>query len=210
METIKNEKPKNNEGQDPKELESNTAEASIRLPVPEKIQETDYYCAVACLQMVLEYHGIVEDQAVLAKQLNAKPITGTEYEDLAREASVYIFGKEPETDTDPGYRATLWTQNQAEPNAKAIFEERVKTDLEHGDPVFVSINVAPAYGYTQDAVHELVLYGADYDDSGKALMYYCIDPSYRSQDPQYGGKKMWSSDALWNFMNDNPEPGYVW
>lgn len=23
-------------------------------------------------------------------------------------------------------------------------------------------------------------------------------------------KKMWSSDALWNFMNDNPEPGYVW
>lgn len=86
---------------------------------------------------------------------------------------------------------------------QSYFEERVKTDLKHGDPVFVSINVATAYGYTQDAVHELVLYDADYDDSGKALIYYCIDPNYRSQDPQYGGKKMRSNDALWNFMNDN-------
>jgi len=49
---------------------------------------------------------------------------------------------------------------------QSYFEERLKTDLKHGDPVFVSINVAPAYCYTQDAVHELVLYGADYDDSG--------------------------------------------
>nr|WP_304597639.1 hypothetical protein [Dubosiella newyorkensis] len=42
METIKNEKPKNNEGQDPKELESNSDKASIRLPVPEKIQEINH------------------------------------------------------------------------------------------------------------------------------------------------------------------------
>ncbi|WP_304749333.1 hypothetical protein [Dubosiella newyorkensis] len=42
IETIKNEKPKNNEGQDPKELESNSDKASIRLPVPEKIQEIDH------------------------------------------------------------------------------------------------------------------------------------------------------------------------
>nr|WP_305204432.1 hypothetical protein [Dubosiella newyorkensis] len=42
METIKNEKPKNNEGQDPKELESNSDKASIRLPFPEKIQEINH------------------------------------------------------------------------------------------------------------------------------------------------------------------------
>lgn len=183
---------------------------SIRLDVPQKVQETSYYCAVACLQMVLETHGIYREQPELAKGLKTHPVTGTEYEDLAREASLLIFGKVPENEDEPGYRAVLWKRNQGSDEDRKLFEKRVKTDLNAKDPVFISINVAPAYGYENDGVHELVLYGADYDEKGHALRYYCIDPSYLQQDPVYGGKVMWSADELWNIMNDNPEPGYVY
>lgn len=190
-------------------IASTLSSRSIRLDVPQKVQETSYYCAVACLQMVLEYHDIYREQTDLAKGLKTHPVTGTEYEDLAREASLLIFGKVPENENEPGYRSVLWKRNQGTAEERKLFEKRVQTDLNAKDPVFISVNVAPAYGYEKDGVHELVLYGADYDENSQALRYYCIDPSYLQQDPVYGGKVMWSADELWNIMNDNPEPGYV-
>lgn len=183
---------------------------SIRLDIPLHMQENSYYCAVACLQMVLDYHGIPSTQDELAVGLKTDPVTGTEYEDLAREASIHIFGKAPASDSDPGYRAVLWKTGEGTPAMREEFESRVKTDLASKDPVFVSINVREAYVNQPDGVHELVLYGADYDENGNAVSYYCMDPSYLSQDEEWGGRKVFSADDLWNAMNHNPEPGYVW
>lgn len=182
----------------------------IRLNVSQSVQETDYYCAVACLQMVLSFHEISMNQPDLAQRLNTYPITGTEYEDLAREASLLIFGSIPDSESDPGYRAVLWKRNEGSENDFRVFEQRVKSDLESGDPVFISINIAPAYDYNFDGVHEVVLYGADYDSCGNPSMYYFIDPSYNQQNPEFQGRKMYTPEELWKIMNDNPEPGYVW
>ncbi len=182
----------------------------VRLAIPFCMQETGYYCAVACLQMVLEYHGISMTQEELAARLHTDPITGTEYEDLAREASILIFGKVPASDAESGYRAVLWKQNEGTDSMKQDLQRRIMMDLESGDPVFLSINMKVAYGSQNDLVHEVVLYGADYDDSGEPIMYYFMDPSSSQQDLQYGGRKKFTPDELWNMMNDNPEPGYVW
>lgn len=181
---------------------------SIRLDVPQFAQETNYYCAVACLQMVLAYHGIEESQDTLAAGLKTSPVTGTEYADLAREASIYIFGKAPENDIEPGYRSLIWNRNEGTDQMKEQFFTRTNTDLRSGDPVFVSVNPAIAYEGKGDAVHEMVLYGADYDEQGRAIHYYCIDPYYH--DAEFGGKKVFTADELWTAMNNNPEPGYVW
>lgn len=64
---------------------------SYFLDIPQYVQETGYYCAVACLQSVMGYHGLYATQEELAKDLNTDPITGTEYEDLARVATSRIF-----------------------------------------------------------------------------------------------------------------------
>ena len=149
-------------------------------------------------------------QEELAARLHTDPITGTEYEDLAREASILIFGKVPASDAESGYRAVLWKQNEGTDSMKQDLQRRIMMDLESGDPVFLSINMKVAYGSQNDLVHEVVLYGADYDDSGEPIKYYFMDPSSSQQDLQYGGRKKFTPDELWNMMNDNPEPGYVW
>lgn len=184
--------------------------SQIRLNVPEKVQETNYYCAVACLQMVLEYHGISASQSELASAMNTVPVTGTEYADLAREASKYIFGKEPQNSSEPGYRAVLWDRNAGNTQTRKQFESRAVSDLANKDPLFVSINPGVAYPGNVEGVHELVVYGADFNEQGKAERYYCIDPNYNERDAAYGGKKVFTADELWNAMNNNPEPGYVW
>lgn len=183
---------------------------TILLPVSLKAQETNYYCAVACLQMVLDYHGIQESQSALAQSLKTDPVTGTEYEDLAREASLRIFGNWPLDNSEPGYRYLLWNRNVATDQDRAEFEQRVQTDLKSGDPVFISINPGLVYEDVADAVHEVVLYGADYGKDGNAIRYYCLDPYQNYWNSEEEGRKVFTADELWKAMNDNPEPGYVW
>lgn len=183
---------------------------TIQIPIPLKAQETNYYCAVACLQMVLDYHGVQVSQTDLAKALNTDPVTGTEYEDLAREASLRIFGNWPLDDSQSGYRYLLWNRNQGTDQTRAEFERRVRDDLKSGDPMFISINPAVVYADAADAVHEIVLYGADYDQEGNAVRYYCLDPYQNYWESENEGRKVFTPDELWNAMNDNPEPGYVW
>lgn len=142
--------------------------------------------------------------------MNTSSETGTEYEDLARVASLRIFGAVPANDAEAGYRAVILEPHQNNAQAREVFEQRVLHDLSQDSPVFVSINLRAAYGTAQDAVHQVVLYGMDTDESGRATRFLYRDPSYTQQDPQYEGKKSVSADELWHAMIENPEPAYVW
>lgn len=183
---------------------------SLRLDLPQSVQETAYWCAPASLQMVLHYRGLDASQATLAQEMNTSSETGTEYEDLARVASLRIFGAVPANDAEAGYRAVILEPHQNNAQAREAFEQRVMHDLSQDYPVFVSINLRTAYGTAQDAVHQVVLYGMDTDESGRAKRFLYRDPSYTQQDPQYEGKKSVSADELWHAMIENPEPAYVW
>lgn len=187
-----------------------TTASRIRLNIPQKVQENSYYCGPTSLQMVLAYHDISVSQDQLAEDLKTSPVTGTEYDDLARTASRYIFGNVPTSDADPGYRAVILPAWSSDPTARSRFEQRAVSDLSNGDPVFVSINNEIAYGPGYGTVHQVVLYGVDLDNSGKALRFYYLDPSYKQQDPVYGGKKAVNANEMWQIMTQNPEPGYVW
>ena len=187
-----------------------TGAASYRLDLEQSVQETAYWCGPTALQMVLHYHGISASQEELASELHTSSVTGTEYADLARVASEYIFGSVPKTDQDPGYREVLFKRTEADENERRVFEQRIVDDLRGGDPVFVSINNNIAYQTGKDDVHQIVVYGIDVDDSGRPVMYYYRDPSYLMQDEETEGKYSMSADEMWSSMVDNPEPGYVW
>lgn len=183
--------------------------SQIRIDIPQTIQENAYYCGPASLQMVLAYHDIHVSQDQLAKELNTSATTGTEYDDLARVASEYIFGKVENDDTESSYRSVTLSPWSSDSKPRIVFEKRAVSDLKNGDPVFVSINNEVAYGLGNGTVHQVVLYGVDLDGEKPANFYY-LDPSYKQQDPTYAGKKKVSADDLWKFMIQNPEPGYVW
>lgn len=195
-------------GTDP--YQEKTGGTSYRLDLEQSVQETAYWCGPAALQMVLHYHGISASQEELANELHTSSVTGTEYADLARVASEYIFGSVPQTDQDPGYREVLFKRNEANDNDRRVFEQRIVDDLRGGDPVFVSINNNVAYQTGKDDVHQIVVYGVDIDESGKPVAYYYRDPSYLMQDEETEGKYSMSADEMWSSMIDNPEPGYVW
>ena len=170
------------------------------IEIPQYVQETNYYCAVACLQSVMAYHGLYETQDVLAEELNTHHITGTEYEDLARVATNRIFA-------NGGGQYSYCIPSSDED--RALFEERVIQDMKTSDPVFCSINNAVMYGDVPDVVHEVVLVGVTVED-GHIVKAIFFDPSYSRQDPYYGGLKYCSGDELWNAMINNREPGYVY
>ncbi|WP_439749886.1 C39 family peptidase [Ileibacterium valens] len=198
-----------NETKPSADYSNKSSSSQIRLAIPQRIQENGYYCGPASLQMVLDYHDISVSQDQLAADLNTSSITGTEYEDLARVANQYIFGKDPQSNTDPGYRAVILPAWASDHSQKVDFERRALMDLTTGDPVFVSINNEVAYGPGYGTIHQVVLYGVDIED-GKAVNYYFRDPSYTQQDTENEGKKVVSADELWKIMTQNPEPGYVW
>ncbi len=182
----------------------------IRLNIPQKIQETGWWCAPACLQMALEYWHLNFSQEELADRLCTSQVTGTEYEDLAREASLLIFGRQPELAAEPGYRAEILKSNDERKELRQQFEQRAIQDLMAGDPVFISINMKQAYGETPDIVHQVILYGADLDADEQAVNFYYLDPYEKQQHEVHEGRKVFSADGLWKAMIDNPEPGYVW
>ena len=137
---------------------------------------------------------------VLAEELNTSPVTGTEYEDLARVATNRVFA-------NGGGQYTYCIPSSDED--RTLFEERVIQDMKTSDPVFCSINNAVMYGDVIDDVHEVVLVGVTIED-GHIVKAIFFDPSYTRQDPYYGGLKSCSGDELWAAMINNREPGYVY
>lgn len=181
------------------------------LKVPQSVQETSYYCGCAALQMVLRYHGIEKSQTELAKEMHTDPVTGTEYDDLARVANKYLFDTESASPQGSGYRVQRIAINDRNPLIEEVFEERVKQDIASQDPIFVAVDVKALYPQLHHGNHLIVIYGYEcYDNREEIAWYKIIDPSYVIQDEVYGGRKRVSAKELINAIVTDEEPAYIW
>ena len=189
-----------------------TSPQTIQIALPQKVQETNWHCAPACLQMILESHGVYRTQYDLGVLMNTQEEVGTEPEDVARVASNLLYDAPVATGPDdPGYQVTRLTPYGATEEDKALFCERVIRDIQAGAPVFVQIDVANTYGLSYaHVVHEGLIYGIELDENGTLTQLHFIDPSYDQQDEQNEGRKVFTVDELWTGMINNQEPAYIW
>lgn len=182
----------------------------VMLDVPQRVQETGYWCVPAALQMVLAYHGIDVSQSTLAARMNTKPDTGTVDVDLARVANAYLFGVEDADPSGAGYRVQAVTRGDTDPSVAATFAERVKADMASRDPVFATVDLHALYPQFGHISHAIVIIGYDADPGGAIVNYHFIDPYYRVQDVTYGGRKIAGAAEMVNAIVTNEEPAYVW
>ncbi|MDD3049107.1 MAG: C39 family peptidase [Bacilli bacterium] len=212
-ESLANENDENEKLSDNINKQENSYEelTKVHLDVPQSVQENNYYCVPASLQMVLRYHGIEKSQSQLAKDMHTDPITGTEYIDLANIANKYIFNNSNVTANDPGYHVQTLNRYDTNPEIAKIFEQRVKTDISTNDPVFVAIDVNSLYPELSSGNHIIVLTGYTIHTKTNEIAYYhYIDPFYKVQDAVYGGLKTVTSAELINAIVSNIEPAYIW
>lgn len=183
----------------------------LELTSLQSVQENNYFCVPACLQMVLRYKGTEKSQSELAKEMQTKPITGTEYLDLARVANKYIFNNEQVGPNDAGYHVQTLTRYDSNPNIMVDFEHRVRTDIETKDPIFVAIDVETVYPDLYSGNHMVVLIGYSlFAGTSDIENFYIIDPSYTIQDTIYGGLKVVDKETLEKAIINNEEPAYIY
>lgn len=197
--------------QDQAAANQNVSLEVISNPVPAVTQENAYYCGPAVLQSLLAYHGITASQEELANELKTHPVTGTEYEDLARVASIRIFGQEPADDQASGYRAEMYKTRPFTDEEADLFLSRLAADLCNGDPVFIGLNCAttrPQDGV--DAVHLVLAYGMQRDPQTQEIVSVeVMDPSYLAQKD---GTAYFTipTATLVQAIRDCKEGAYVW
>ncbi|NMM97877.1 C39 family peptidase [Bifidobacterium olomucense] len=182
----------------------------VMLDVPQRVQENGYWCVPGSLQMVLAYKGIDVGQTTLAERMNTKPVTGTEYVDLARVANAYLFGEETATPSGAGYRVQTIAIGDEDPAIAQTFAQRVKTDLADDYPVFAAVDVHVLYPWFDHGNHVVVVMGYDTDENGTITQYHILDPSYNMQDPVHAGHKVVNATTMMDAIVDNEEPAYVW
>lgn len=182
----------------------------IRLPLESIVQENNYYCVPACMQMVFRYKGIEKTQTELANEMNTSPTTGTEYADLARVANKYLFQNENVGPNDPGYHIQRISKNDTNPDIYTKFEQRVRQDISTNDPIFAAVDVHALYPQYKSANHMVLITGyALFAGTNNIAYYYYIDPYYE-QDSVYGGLKTITAEQLMNAIVTNEEPAYIW
>lgn len=182
----------------------------IQLMLSQSVQENNYYCVPACLQMVLKYKNINRSQSELAAELNTKEITGTEYIDLTRVVNKYLFNNENVGYNEPGYHIQTLTRYDNNPQIANVFERRVRSDISTDDPVFVAVDVKALYPHLNSGNHMIVVTGYALYEGTDNIAYYYIDPSYVVQDSVYGGLKTATKEELINAIIVNDEPAYIY
>lgn len=193
----------------PTEKKNPNKQKIIRLDVPQSVQENNYFCVPACVQMVLRYHDIEVSQMQLSKDMHTDTITGTEYIDLANTMNFYLFHKQHIEGNEPGYRVQTLAINDQSSQSQALFEQRVKTDITSGDPVFTAIDVLELYPDLYHGNHMIIVIG--YASTNDVIdHYYILNPSYTVQDQTYGGLKIVNRDELYQAIIHNEEPAYIW
>ena len=181
----------------------------IKLDVPQSVQENNYFCVPACVQMVLRYHDIEVSQTQLSKEMHTDTVTGTEYIDLANTLNAYLFHKQHIEGNEPGYRVQTLAINDQSSQSQALFEQRVKSDIASHDPVFTAIDVMGLYPDLYHGNHMIIVIG--YASTNDVIdYYYIIDSSYTVQDQIYGGLKIVGRHELYQAIIHNEEPAYIW
>lgn len=193
----------------PTEKKNPNKQKIIRLDVPQSVQENNYFCVPACVQMVLRYHHIEVSQTQLSKDMHTDSITGTEYVDLANTMNFYLFHKTHIEGNEPGYRVQTLDINDHHAQNQTLFEQRVIHDIASNDPVFTAIDVKHLYPDLYHGNHMIIVigYAMTHDEID---YYYIIDPSYTIQDDVYGGLKIVERNELYQAIIYNEEPAYIW
>lgn len=182
-----------------------------RLDVPQSIQENNYYCGPAVLQMVLQFHGISISQSQLAQELNTSSKTGTEYVDMAKVVNKYLFNTEDANPKESGYRVQTVQMNDSSEDTYQIFEKRVKQDISTNDPVFVAINLKTVYPNLKNANHFVLVTGyATFEGTDNIAYYYIMDPYYLTQNEGSENLKTVTKEILFEAIYSNEEPAYIW
>lgn len=198
-------KPSVTDKEKPGKVEDSTL---LELDIPRRIQETDYYCVPACIQMAFSYFNIPIEQRELADAMHTSSVTGTEYVDMAATLNQYIFSTD--STRKGAYQVQTLTIHDTNPQHKAVFEQRVKQDLEDGYPPFAAVNLHILYPNLPVANHMIIIKGMKLSSQGEPISYIILDPYHKVQDPVYGGLKEFSVDTLWQAIITNEEPAYLW
>lgn len=180
-----------------------------QLTLSQSIQENNYFCVPACVQMIFRYHNIEVSQTQLAKEMHTHPITGSEYVDTANVLNKYLFHKTDIKDNEPGYRIQTIAINDQNPQIMQDLEKRVIMDIETGDPLLVAINRFVIYPNLSKANHMILVVGYDMLDH-KIQSYHIIDPSHLVQDGTKKGLKTIDVETLRQAIIQNEEPAYIW
>lgn len=188
-----------------------TRPAKALLNLTTSVQETNYWCAPASMQMALRYKGIDVSQADLASQVDAKPATGTEYVDMQRVLNRYLFGSDTVGPSDPGYHIQTLSRYDTDPQIAADFSRRLLTDIATDDPLFAAVDVHTLYPTLPEANHMVVVTGYLLRDGSNDIdSVYFMDPSYMVQDATYGGLKIAPFDEFIAAIVNNEEPAYLY
>jgi hypothetical protein len=126
------------------------------IPVPYRQQEGEFTYVLACVRMLFEFHGIVEDETVLSERRKQFE-QGTYIGDLKR-------------------LADWWTELTVEITFPGD-ESCLRGCLDAGDPVIVYLDTASLPYWTYPAHHAVVVVGAD------AVMFYLHDPRHPTGEP---------------------------
>lgn len=180
------------------------------LKLIDSIQENGYYCGPAILQMILSYHGINSAQSDLARQLNTSSITGTEYADMARVLNTYLFDCEIPAAHAPGHRVQELIPGSISKEDMQLLNERTITDISTGDPVPIAIDLGVLYTELPSANHFVLIVGYKTAEDGTISAYYVRDPYDKVQDQVWQGLKVFTVEELYNALNRNTEPAYIW
>lgn len=187
------------------------SEQHISLSVPAITQENGYYCGPAVLQSLLAYHGIHASQDELAAELHTDPVTGTEYEDLARMATDRLNTEDRSDQPTLIYRAEMFKDKPFTDEEADLFLSRLAEKLKNGDPFFVGLNCAvtrPQDGIS--ATHLVLICGMTYNpQTGEILRIDMMDPSYLSQ---RDGTAFFTfpTETIIEAIRECEEGAYVW
>lgn len=183
----------------------------VNLSMTQSVQETNYYCVPACVQMILRHFGFEVSQESLAQEMKTHPVTGTEYVDMAITLNNYLFNKGLASINEPGYHIQTIAINNQDPQIAIDFEKRVIEDIDTSYPVFTAVNTQTLYPDLPPANHMILITGyALHKNSDRVAFYYAIDPYTKVQDSVNGGSKIFTSEELINAIILNEEPAYLW
>ena len=196
-----------------KQEDTNLATDTIqqeKLAIIQSVQENNYYCVPACIQMTLRYHAVNLSQSELAQQLHTDPVTGTEYADMAAVLNTYLFHKDTiPTATEAGYRVqTMKATDDVEKTAQ-VFAQRCEQNIKDGYPVFAAVDLHALYPSLPQANHMVLVHGYQ-KEHNRITSYYILDPYPPVQDAVYQGLKTFTAEELIHAMLVNEEPAYIW